>query len=748
MLLKLRKGMLCNQWKIFYPALGLMLLATVVPGIAQEFDAIVTEHNQRPSTIGDQITNRAERTAYIALFKKRQPAETARLADEFLSEYPSSWELAQVYAIAARAYINLGNYARALGHANQSLQLYPENPLLLVLVANVQTQVGHWSTALRSAQDALEYLHQFTHPSSIPERAWPQLQRELEASCYFAIGRSETGQAFRTGGNSARTALLQSALASLYQARALNPRDTEIDYLLGVVDLGLNRLEDAAVSFAPVAGGNGPLKAKALDHLQRLYAATAVKPAQGFAGYLKHLSSAARDTTHPPAPSFGMPRSQTLPGYAGSRACRPCHSDIYTAWSQTGMANMFRPYQSQNVLGDFTSHNQFFAGDGAIFQNGQFHTTPGKDRWLFARMVVIHGRHYFETRNNDGHWHQYPVDYTIGSKWEQAYATRLPDGEMQIFPIQYNRLLGKWVDFWAFIDPPDSPRGDLRRWGEMGIWTEYQANCAVCHTSQLRNPVGGGFAPKGVSFLEPGVNCEMCHGPCARHVAAMLNGQPYAKRPIDPPVDFSRISARDFVSICSQCHMQSAVRTASLRGELNYSTLGEFFLRHQSRPYDEFSNLGFYKDGRFRQTTFIVESLMRSKCFRDGHVTCGNCHDVHGPNATSNPKSLKFPEDSDLMCIQCHVGLRNKVALARHTHHPYASEGSRCVSFHMPRIMNALLFMARTHRIDDTPNVENTLRFGQADSPSACLLCHPTKDARWVGRSLTSWREGKQVSIN
>ncbi len=719
--------------------LGLVLLASG-GALAQELDAVVTNQNQKSPTIADEITNPAEQKAYLELFKKRDPAKTAKLAEAFLAQYPQSWELAQIYGIAARAYINLGAYPQALSNAKQSLRLYPEDPLLLVPVANVQAQTGDWRNAIASAHEALDDLSRFVRPSSVPQHQWPVLKEKLEASCYFAIGRAETVEALNSSSPSARSSLLEKAVNHLTRARALDSTGTESVYLQALAELGLNRIQAAAVGFAAVAEGDGPLKAEALKHLLQLYAATTPPPAQDFQAYLRQIVSAAGAAASAQGISPTAPPSAALPEYAGSQSCRFCHSDIYTAW-HTGMSKMFQPYKPQNLIGDFTVHNSFYAGDDATFQDGEFHTTPGKNRWLFARMVVIHGHPYFETRNQDGRWHQYPVDYTIGSKWEQAYATRLPDGEIQVFPIQYNRLLGRWVDFWKFIDPPDSPRADLHRWGEMGIWTNYQANCAVCHTSQLRSPGGGGFAPKGETFREPGVDCEMCHGPCARHVAAMMKGQPYSKQPLDPPIDFTRISAQDFMAICAQCHMQSAVRAPGPRGELNYSTRGEFFVRYRSRPYDEFSHLGFYKDGRFRQTTFIVESLMRSECFRKGHITCGNCHDVHAPNPASNLTLLKFPEESNRMCTQCHTVFRDKAALVRHTRHPARSPGSRCVACHMPRIMNALLFMARTHRIDDIPNADSTLRFGQQDSPNACLLCHKDKVAQWVKEKLVAWKE-------
>jgi hypothetical protein len=48
--------------------------------------------------------------------------------------------------------------------------------------------------------------------------------------------------------------------------------------------------------------------------------------------------------------------------------------------------------------------------------------------------------------------------------------------------------------------------------------------------------------------------------------------------------------------------------------------------------------------------------------------------------------------------------------------------------------------MARSHRIDDIPNAENTQRFGQQDSPNACLLCHTTRSVHWVQQNLAAWK--------
>jgi formate-dependent nitrite reductase cytochrome c552 subunit len=100
---------------------------------------------------------------------------------------------------------------------------------------------------------------------------------------------------------------------------------------------------------------------------------------------------------------------------------------------------------------------------------------------------------------------------------------------------------------------------------------------------------------------------------------------------------------------------------------------------------------------------------------------------------------LKFPGRPDRACIDCHQPFLDASRLAAHTHHRADSEGSRCVSCHMPRIMDALLFRARTHQIDDIPDADMTLRFGQEESPNACLLCHAEKNPQWVKQELLSW---------
>jgi predicted CXXCH cytochrome family protein len=153
-------------------------------------------------------------------------------------------------------------------------------------------------------------------------------------------------------------------------------------------------------------------------------------------------------------------------------------------------------------------------------------------------------------------------------------------------------------------------------------------------------------------------------------------------------------------------------------------------------PYDAFSRRAFYKDGRFRETTFIVEAFTRSECYLKGTAQCASCHSPHLGDFETNKTSLKFAAAPNEMCLGCHAEYRNRIA--EHTRHAAGSEAAQCVSCHMPRIMNALLFKARSHQIE-IPSADLTERFGQQESPNVCLSCHAEKDVRWAKEQLAAW---------
>ena len=727
------------------PLVGWAVVSISAGGaLAQNTDTLVLE-NGRTFTVIDQITDPVERDTLLKIYRARAPRARADLAEAFLKKYPQSWLLPEAYEIAAKAHIDLGELDLALQDGRASLQFLPESPLLLVPLANAQVKASRYADAEQSAKDALAYLDRFTRPGTIPEKKWPEVQRQLKASCYFVLGRIGISQGLDLPPGEERVRKLKESISFLARARNLNPNDPEIEYLTGLDYIALGSLTEAAKWMSLVHQRESPFKEEALGKLRTIFAQTQRQPGQTFEAFLAGLRQ-----PEPPSPAAGRtstPVKAELADYVGSQKCAMCHQDMYQNWSQTGMARMLRPYAPENILGDFVANNVFYLGDEIVEDGESYKFIAGKDRQPFARMIVDHGRHYFEIKQSDRIWHRYPVNYTIGSKWQQGYVTRLPDGQLQVFPIEYNVRYRKWVNFWKIIDAPGTERDDPRLWEKFTPATNYLMNCAVCHTSQLRNIQGGGFQPDNLQFREPGIGCEMCHGPGGKHVELHMQGKSYEKNPLDPPVDFTRISSLESVAICSQCHMQSAIRSPGPDGELNYARGPDvFFKRYKSRPYAEFYLNAHYKDGRFRQTSFIVESFLRSSCFRKGGATCVSCHDPHHDDAGSDPTSLRFRNEPNRMCTQCHGKFNIAANLQKHTRHPLNSEGSECASCHMPRIMNALMSRARTHRIDEIPNARMAEQFGPQQSPNACLLCHGDKNASWLEQELeTKWNVHKTL---
>jgi hypothetical protein len=201
-----------------------------------------------------------------------------------------------------------------------------------------------------------------------------------------------------------------------------------------------------------------------------------------------------------PEPAPVQPKKLAESRYAGSESCRECHAREYQNWQATGMAKMFRPYRAADSIGDF-SGGQTVSGSARAASDGD--------------------KRFIEIRDAQGdRWIRYPVDYMIGSKWQQAYATKLPSGEFLVFPIQYSRLESAWVNYWKIVDGPDSPRADISRFKENAENGLYQRDCAPCHTSQLRLQSGTG-APASATYHEGGINCEMCHGPSLSHIESI-----------------------------------------------------------------------------------------------------------------------------------------------------------------------------------------------------------------------------------
>ena len=222
----------------FLPAILFgMLLNMAAPVAAQDIDTVVTTTNRNPSTVADQIGDPAERAAFLRLYQHRDAAEMLRAAKLFLQDFPQSAFLAQAYEVAADSSFDQHEYAAGLDFAKQSLTFLPENPQLLVAVADVQAREHLNDEAVASARAALDYFERFGRPGAIPESEWPATKRRLQASANFALGRALLQEALNAPAGEKRNALLKESQQALSQASTLNPDDWEIVYTLGLARL-------------------------------------------------------------------------------------------------------------------------------------------------------------------------------------------------------------------------------------------------------------------------------------------------------------------------------------------------------------------------------------------------------------------------------------------------------------------------------------------------------------------------------
>ena len=211
-----------------------------------------------------------EREAFAAVVNESDAQRRRQLAEAFLKTYPASWVLEPVYEVAAKASIAIGDFPAALDYGGRSLRLLPENPFLLVALADVETRMGNFDAAGRTAQSALWYLDRFDRPSSIEEQAWPQVKAQLQAQAYYCVGRAAAADALAPG-SAVRAQGLADAEKALHESLRLDPSAARSSYLLGMVELNDGRMSDGAAYLALAAKPEGAIRAQALAALQKIY---------------------------------------------------------------------------------------------------------------------------------------------------------------------------------------------------------------------------------------------------------------------------------------------------------------------------------------------------------------------------------------------------------------------------------------------------------------------------------------------
>lgn len=422
----------------------------------------------------------------------------------------------------------------------------------------------------------------------------------------------------------------------------------------------------------------------------------------------------------------GEATSVAFTDFAGAEACAECHRDQYDAWSSSTHG------RAGGDPGEVTLLRAF---DGEPIRFRDATVTPRMDDGAYAFVVAQLGR---EER-------VFRVDGVIGGGHmvgggTQGFVTHYDDGTFRFLPFELVRQEDVWfcntgtrrnrgwvpiTEDMALADcgdwPPVRVLGDVARF----------ASCQGCHGSQITVAPEPG-RPHETRLVSLAINCESCHGPGRRHIEVARSGRIAEEADIGMR-PLATLSKDASLEVCFRCHaLKDALSPRDLPGE----PLDE----HYSLALPLLGESPVFADGRIR-TFGYQQGHLYSACYRNGSMTCVDCHEPHGQgyrDVQGRPLTGRF---DDGQCTSCHAS--KAVEPERHTHHAPDSEGSRCVACHMPYLqepeVGTALGYARSDHTIPIPRPEFDAGLG---IEVACQSCHVERDIATLQTDVDRWWGG------
>jgi hypothetical protein len=333
--------------------------------------------------------------------------------------------------------------------------------------------------------------------------------------------------------------------------------------------------------------------------------------------------------------------------YAGDKSCVACHKNLSVTYQRTSHHLTSQLPTQTSVLGSFRDGTD----ELTIIDPARTTAEPGlkfkmeaKEEGFFE--TAISGWGSSLQRRSER------IELITGSGVRgQTYLYWQGDRLFEL-PVSYWADGHQWINSPGYID------------GTADFSRPVNPGCLECHTTYIRalstDPLTNRYDRES---LVPGISCESCHGPGAKHIAQqtahMTNSKTSADQGILNPAKFSRDRR---VDLCAECH--NGTQREGLAPAFSYipgRPLSDYF-----KPLP--TTTAEHPDVHGNQ----VGLLQRSKCYLSSpNMSCSTCHDVHVSEQPAASYSAK--------CLGCHQW--QSCGVAKQMGHKIANN---CIDCHMP----------------------------------------------------------------
>lgn len=317
--------------------------------------------------------------------------------------------------------------------------------------------------------------------------------------------------------------------------------------------------------------------------------------------------------------------------FAGPESCGRCHMGKLKSQSGTPMALALKPASLAEILQQ-KPMVEFRSGE----IDYRIETHGGSSRYSVRK-----GKEQISS----------PLTWAFGTgRVGQSYLFKSGNAEFHEARVTYFTSLHdlEFTPFRDLLSPANLEEAMQRPVGEAEV-----GRCFRCHATSAT--VGGTFDE---AHLIPGITCEACHGPGAKHIQSM--GAREATHGAEKTAIFNSglLRPTEAVEFCGSCH--GSWWDVKLAGVKGVSTA-------RSAPF----------------------RLVTSKCWGedgDSRLTCTTCHDPHEQLQTDAASYDKF-------CVSCHAGSGKSLTSRNHgtspsQHGPACPVGTtRCTDCHMPKVV-------------------------------------------------------------